>query len=92
MHLREPFIAGFTIIFSLAMAAAWEIYEFAVDIFLGGSFAGKMQVSLEDTMIDLITVLAGSIIVAAIAVIWFRTHDKADIIRAQTPESETVEG
>ncbi|MDD1661562.1 MAG: hypothetical protein LUQ49_03765 [Methanomicrobiales archaeon] len=81
MRLRVHFIVGFTIIFGLAMAAAWEIYEFAIDTVFGGSLAGQMQVSLEDTMIDLIMVLASSVIVAGIAVLWFRHHDKGDLMQ-----------
>jgi hypothetical protein len=83
MNLTEPFIVGFTIIFGLAMAAVWEIYEFAVDTFLGGSFAGRMQIGNTDTMLDMVTVLAASIIVAFIAVLWFRHHDKGDIMKAR---------
>jgi uncharacterized membrane protein YjdF len=83
MKLREPFIVSFTIIFSLAMAAAWEIYEFSIDTLFGGSFAGKMQISLEDTMIDMIMVLVSSVIVAVIAVFWFRHHDKRDMMKAR---------
>jgi uncharacterized membrane protein YjdF len=80
MKLRRHFIVGFTIIFGLAMAAAWEIYEFAIDTLFGGSLAGKMQFSLGDTMVDMIMVLVGSVIVAVIAVFWFRHHDKCDIM------------
>jgi hypothetical protein len=83
MKLREPFIIGFTIIFGLAMAAAWEIYEFFIDTVFGGSFAGKMQVSNTDTMLDMIFVLVGSIIVAVMAVLWFRHHDQGDIMKAR---------
>ncbi|MDD1665756.1 MAG: hypothetical protein LUQ32_10405 [Methanomicrobiales archaeon] len=83
MKLREHFIIGFTIIFGLAMAAAWEIYEFTIDTLFGGSFAGMMQIDNTDTMIDMTVVLVSSIIVAVIAVIWFRHHDKGDIMHAK---------
>jgi hypothetical protein len=39
-----------------------------------------MQVSLEDTMLDIIMVLASSVIVAAIAVLWFRHHAKCEVM------------
>ena len=84
MKLREPFIVGFTIIFGLAMAAAWEIYEFTIDTLFGGSLAGKMQVNNTDTMLDMIFVLVGSVIVAVVAVLWFRKHDKGDIMKANS--------
>jgi hypothetical protein len=82
MKLRDPFIIAFTIIFSLAMGAAWEIYEFFIDTVFGGSFAGRMQVSLEDTMIDMIFVLIGSVVVAVMAVLWFRHHKKCELMQA----------
>ena len=81
MKLREPFIIGFTIIFGLAMAAAWEIYEFTIDTFFGGFLAGKMQIDNTDTMLDMIFVLVGSVLVAAVAVLWFRTHNKEDLMK-----------
>jgi hypothetical protein len=83
MQLREPFIVGFTIIFGLAMAAAWEIYEFFIDSLFGGSFAGRMQVDNTDTMLDMIFVLIGSIVVAMTAVLWLRTHDTDDIMKVK---------
>jgi len=87
MDLTEPFIIGFTIIFGLAMAAAWEIYEFAIDSLFGGFLAGRMQVDNTDTMLDMIFVLISSVIVATVAVLWFRTHDKDEVLRerAESP-------
>jgi hypothetical protein len=81
MKLTEPFIVGFTLIFGLAMAAAWEIYEFTIDTLFGGSLAGRMQVSLGDTVLDMIFVLIGSVIVAVIAIVWFRTHNVEDALK-----------
>jgi len=92
MNLREPFIAGFTILFGLAMAAAWEIYEFTIDTFVGGSLAGKMQVSLTDTMGDMIFTLAASILVGVLAILWFRTHRKEDLMKAPPHESAIAKG
>jgi len=80
MKLTAPFIVGFTIIFGMALGGFWEIYEFLVDTFLGGSLAGKMQNGLNDTMLDMMFVLAGSIIVAIMGVFYFRHHRKEDIV------------
>jgi hypothetical protein len=63
----------------MALAGFWEIYEYLVDTFLGGSLAGPMQHGLDDTMLDMIFVLAGSVIVSILAVIYFKTHLKEDI-------------
>jgi len=79
MNLTTPFIVGFTIIFGMALGAVWEIYEFLVDTFFGGSLAGPMQNSLNDTMLDMMFVLAGSAIVALMGVFYFRQHRKEDI-------------
>ncbi|HNB02839.1 MAG TPA: hypothetical protein PLV88_00985 [Methanoregulaceae archaeon] len=79
MNLNTWFIIFFTIIFGMAMGAAWEIYEFLVDFFFGGSLAGPMQNSLNDTMLDMMFVLAGSIVVALLGVFWFKQHRKEEI-------------
>lgn len=80
MKLTPLFIVGFTIIFGMALGGFWEIYEFLVDTFIGGSLAGKMQNGLDDTMLDMMFVLAGSVIVAIIGVVYFRHHRKEDIV------------
>ncbi len=80
MKLTAPFIVGFTIMFGMSLGGFWEIYEFLVDTFLGGSMAGKMQNGLNDTMLDMMFVLAGSIIVAIMGVFYFRHHQKEDIV------------
>jgi hypothetical protein len=79
MTLTTPFIIGFTIIFSVALGAFWEIYEFFIDSVFGGSLAGPMQNGLNDTMWDMIFVLAGSIIVAILGSLYLRHHRKEEI-------------
>lgn len=79
MNLTNPFIIGFTIIFGMALAGFWEIYEFLIDTFFGGSMAGLMQHGNTDTMLDMIFVLTGSIIVSIFGVFYFRNHRKEDI-------------
>ena len=79
MNLTPLFIVFFTIIFGVALGAFWEMYEYLVDFFFGGSLAGPMQNSLDDTMLDMMFVLAGSIIVAIMGIFWFRHHRKEEI-------------
>lgn len=79
MNLTAPFIVGFTIIFGMALGGFWEIYEFLVDTFFGGSMAGVMQNGLTDTMLDMMFVLAGSILVAIMGVFYFKHHRKEEI-------------
>ncbi|KUG20295.1 MAG: hypothetical protein KO206_01230 [Methanomicrobiaceae archaeon] len=55
-NLDHSFIALFTVLFTLACEYCWEVAEFLVDTFFGGSFAGPMQLSNTDTMMDMIFV------------------------------------
>jgi hypothetical protein len=86
MGLTPLFIVGFTVIFGLALGAAWEIYEFLVDLVFGGPLAVPMQNSLEDTMLDMIFVLIGSLIVAGVAIAYFHNHRKCELEDAITGE------
>ena len=79
MNLTPLFVAGFTIIFGLALGAVWEMYEFLVDMIFGGSLAGPMQNGLADTMLDMIFVLVGSLMVALVALSYFRNHRVDDL-------------
>ena len=79
MTLTTPFIIAFTIIFSVALGAFWEMYEFFVDMVFGGSLAGPMQNGLNDTMFDMIFVLAGSIIVAILGHSYLKKNPKEKI-------------
>ena len=92
MNLRRHFIVGFTVIFGLAMAAAWEIYEYTIDIIFGGNLAGRMQGGLTDTMQDLIFTLAASLLVGVLASLWFRTHRKEDVMKALPHEPGATKG
>jgi len=80
MTLTTPFIIFFTIIFSVALGAFWEMYEFFMDMFFGGSLAGLMQNGLDDTMWDMIFVLGGSVIVAILGSFYLRDHGKEDMM------------
>jgi len=79
MNLTPIFIVFFTIIFGVALGAFWEMYEFLVDVVFGGNLAGPMQNGLEDTMLDMIFTLGGSVVVAIMGVFWFRHHRKEEI-------------
>ena len=60
LNLSRWMIIGFIIIGAMAMEGFWEIYEWLFDTFLGTN----LQHGLDDTMLDMIFVLIGSIIVA----------------------------
>jgi uncharacterized membrane protein YjdF len=82
MRLTPLFVAGFTVIFGLALGAVWEIYEFMVDQVFGGSLNGPMQNDLGDTMLDLIFVLVGSAAVALVGIAYFHRHRKSELADA----------
>jgi uncharacterized membrane protein YjdF len=84
MRLTPLFVAGFTVIFGLALGALWEIYEFTVDIVFGGSLNGPMQNGLTDTMLDMIFVLLGSVGVALVGIAYFHNHQKSELADAMT--------
>lgn len=79
MNLTPLFIVGFTLIFGLALGAAWEIYEFFVDLVFGGPLAMPMQNSLQDTMLDMIFVLVGSGVVAVGGIAYLHGHRVEEI-------------
>lgn len=63
ISMRPGFVALFAFVFSLAMGAVWEIFEFGMD----GLFGLDMQRgSLSDTMSDLIVDTVGALVVAVL--------------------------
>jgi len=86
-NLDPTFIAGFTVMFGLTGEYLWEIYEFLVDTFLGGSLAGKMQADNTDTMVDMIFVLIPSIIVALGCYYYLHKNGKEKIMHEMTKDS-----
>ena len=62
-NLDAPFIALFIVLFGTVCEYFWEVWEFFVDTFFGGSLAGPMQANNTDTMTDMIFVLVASLIV-----------------------------
>ncbi len=86
-NLDTPFIAFFVILFGMAMEYIWEIWEFCIDTFFGGSLAGLMQPNNADTMTDMIFVLISSIIVAIIVVFYMNRYGKEKIIHDMVKDS-----
>ena len=81
-------IAAFTVMFGLTGEYLWEIYEFLVDTFLGGSLAGKMQADNTDTMMDMIFVLIPSIIIAVASWYYINKKGKEQIMENMIGESK----
>lgn len=68
VRLSLPLIGVFTLTFSMAMGALWEIGEFTVD----SLFGKNTQKGLDDTMWDLINDLIGGTVVAALGMAYVR--------------------
>jgi hypothetical protein len=69
------------------MEYLWEIYEFTVDTFFGGSLAGRMQIDNTDTMMDMIFVLIPGIIVALGCYYYMKKYGKENIIHNMVKDS-----
>jgi len=86
-NLDPQFIACFALMFGLVGEYLWEIYEFLVDTFLGGSLAGKMQADNTDTMMDMLFVLIPSIIVALACYYYTKKYGKEKIMHEMVKDS-----
>jgi hypothetical protein len=80
-------IAAFTAMFGMVGEYLWEIYEFIVDIFLGGSLAGKMQADNTDTMMDMIFVFLPSLIIAIACYYYVQKYKKETIMHEMLKDS-----
>ncbi|MBN1432677.1 MAG: hypothetical protein JW931_07870 [Methanomicrobiaceae archaeon] len=74
-NFNRPLIIFMIFMFTMAFGAIWEIIEFSMDIFFGG----KMQHGNTDTMLDMIFVMGGAIIVAALGNFYLRKMSKLDL-------------
>jgi uncharacterized membrane protein YjjB (DUF3815 family) len=80
-------IAAFTAMFGMVGEYLWEIYEFLVDVFLGGSLAGKMQADNTDTMMDMIFVFLPSLIIAIVCYYYVSKYKKETIVHEMLKDS-----
>ncbi len=70
MHMKPSFVGLFAFMFALGMGTIWEIFEFALDQFLGIDTQGG---SLVDTMSDLIVDGIGAFIISILGYSYLRT-------------------
>jgi hypothetical protein len=69
LALSPFFISFFAASFSMAVGVVWEIYEYAIDTFLGFNMQRN---GLPDTMHDLIFNTVGALAVAVAGLLWSR--------------------
>ena len=86
-NLDPPFIGIFIIFFGCVFEYFWEIWEFCIDTFLGGSAAGLMQADNADTMSDMIFVAIASIIVALGCYYYLKHYGKQTIFSNMVKDS-----
>ena len=86
-NLDAPFIAIFIVLFGMGMEFLWEVWEFFVDTFFGGSLAGPMQANNTDTMTDMIFVLVASLIVAVGCYYYLKRYGKEAIVHDMVKDS-----
>lgn len=86
-NLDAGFIGIFIIFFGCVFEYFWEIWEFLVDTFLGGSAAGLMQANNADTMTDMIFVLISSLIVGIGVYIYLKRYGKENIFQDMVKDS-----
>jgi len=75
LRLTRPMIIFFIVIFTMALGAFWEIYEYFFDTLFGMD----LQHGLDDTMTDLIFDLFGAVIIAAVGNFYLRRLTKEEI-------------
>lgn len=75
-NFNRPLIIFMIFMFTMAFGAIWEIIEFTMDTFFGGN----MQHGNTDTMLDMIFVMFGAVIVAALGNFYLRKMSKSDLV------------
>lgn len=78
VSISPVFIAFYASCFSVALAALWEMYEFAYDIFLKGNMT---ESGLPDTLGDMIANLVSTVIVAVIVYVQMKRTRKIPLTK-----------
>lgn len=86
-NLDASFIGIFIVFFGCVFEYFWEIWEFGIDSFFGGSAAGLMQANNADTMTDMIFVLISSLVVGIICYYYLKHYGKEPIFRDMVKDS-----
>jgi len=79
LHMKPGFVAFFAFLFALGIGTLWELFEFAMDRFLGMNMQKPMlgdTSGLVDTMIDLLVDAAGALVIALYGYRHLRAADR----------------
>jgi len=63
----------FIVSFSALCAVSWEIFEFVCNILVGGDAQKVLETGVDDTMLDMIVALVGSLIFS----LWYTVYKRA---------------
>jgi uncharacterized membrane protein YjdF len=77
----------YIIIFTMAIGAFWEIYEYLMDTFFGAYLVKPLQHGLDDTMIDLIFDLIGAIVVAVLGTLYIQKKTLDELTNPMVDDS-----
>jgi hypothetical protein len=78
----------YIVIFTMAIGAFWEIYEYLMDTFLGSYLTKNLQHGLDDTMIDLIIDLLGGIVVGVFGTWYIQKKTLAELTNPMVGDSQ----
>ncbi|MCE5297323.1 MAG: hypothetical protein MUE45_05780 [Methanoregulaceae archaeon] len=78
----------YIVIFTMAIGAFWEIYEYLLDTFFGSYLTKLLQHGLDDTMIDLIIDLVGGIIIALFGTWYIQKKTLAELTNPMVGDSQ----
>lgn len=84
VKLSLPLVGFFTISFTMAVGAMWEIGEFTADKLLDS----HAQNGLDDTMFDMIVDLIGGVVVSVLGMVYVRFSHPDERIRLARPLGE----
>ena len=82
ISMTPRFVAFFAFIFSVAVGALWEIFEFSVDSIFGARMQKPMfndPSGLTDTMWDMIVNTIGAAFISTLGW-WYMKHDRRSFI------------
>ncbi len=74
LRMQKWQIFFFIIMFTLALGAIWEIWEYMLDTLFSSFLGEPLQHGLDDTMLDLIFDLVGALIVAVLGTWYLKTR------------------
>lgn len=83
LHLRPGFMALFAFLFAVTVGALWEIFEFAMDYFVGTTMQKPMfgdDSGLTDTMWDLIVDAIGALLISVFGWWYMKRGERSFIV------------